>query len=500
MTMHPNEIWTWLTKVLLEATTDKESAVASGVSDIHLLVGVRPLARRGGVIAPIDTADWELTQEHMDALLAKVLRADQRLTLRERRSCDATLLLKDTASKESADSTAFRIHCYYQRDSPAIAIRRSPAVPVGGFSFDDLGIPAGVEELLLRQREGLVLVTGPTGAGKSTTLAAMVDFINRKRSCRILTVEDPIEFYHTNAMGYVVQQEVGRDVLDFNQAAISTLREDLDVVMIGEMRDLTTVRQVVHLAGTGHLVLATFHANGAAHAAQQIIGMFPAEEQFQCQVTLARVLCAVIAQELVPTRVGGHIVVTELLQFRGIYADLIANGADPDKLRSQMFIDEEKVDLSSFRSRSKEMPKTADQVKQADKLSRKTMPPDGHTRLLDLSRLCLAEIIAPETALEHAGPYKHDMMRHLQKLGYTVTSARITSPPRLADLETQLEKRVAELHLELTQRKRQEQELNQTLEQMKKKTEDLQGKLCLVDAIRERRSFRFCRNLFHWPC
>lgn len=387
----PNDLWQWLTDVLRQIANSGTALMDVGVSDIHLLVGSQPLVRRGGEITPI--AAWNVKPEHIDEFLQKLLRADQRIGLREKRVCDATYMLKDVAIGGAGEGSAFRIHCFYQRDSIAIAIRRSPPVTSKAFAFEELGIPPGMRTVL-DLHEGLVLLTGPTGAGKSTSMAAMIDHINQTRACRILTIEDPVEYYHKHAKSYVMQQEVGRDVLGFAQAVTSALRQDVDVVMVGEMRDLETVRAVMHIAGTGHLALATFHAGDVTEATEQMISMFPVNEQAQFRLTLARVLRAVLAQVLVPKKDGkGRVLATEFLQLQRIHSDMITNCGKPGELRSQMRQDEVSVDLRTFnKNRS------------------------GYTRLLDLYRLCRDNVIDVNTALEYAGADRHNLNVELAKL------------------------------------------------------------------------------------
>ncbi len=387
----PSDVWRWLTELLREISASGSALMDVGVSDIHLLIGSPPLVRSGGKIKPM--AAWTVKPEHVNEFLQKLLRADQRIALREKRVCDATFLLQDSSIGGEGDGLAFRVHCFYQRDGVAIAIRRSPPVTTELFDFKFLGIPPCMETVL-SLHDGLILLTGPTGAGKTTSMAAMVNHINQDRACRILTIEDPVEYYHKHAKSYVMQQEVGRDVLDFSQAVTSALRQDVDVVMVGEMRDLETVRAVMHIAGTGHLALATFHAGDVTEATEQMISMFPVNEQAQFRLTLARVLRAVLAQVLVPKKGGkGRVLATEYLQLQSTHSAIIATRGKSGELRNQMRQDEASVDLRTFnKNRS------------------------GYTRLLDLYRLCRENVIDVNTALEYAGADRHNLNVELAKL------------------------------------------------------------------------------------
>ncbi|MBA3779863.1 MAG: type IV pilus twitching motility protein PilT [Chloroflexi bacterium] len=216
-----------------------------------------------------------------------------------------------------------RANLFFQRGTLAGALRFVPyEVP----SLEALGAPAICAELVHRP-QGLVLVTGPTGAGKSTTLAAMIDRINRERSVHIITIEDPIEYVHAHIQSMVVQREVGSDTHDFARALRSALREDPDVVLVGEMRDLETVSATLTLAETGHLVFATLHTNDTAQAIDRIIDIFPPEQQGQIRVQLSQTLLAVIHQQLLPRSDGsGRVAAFEVMLSTPAVRNLIKEG------------------------------------------------------------------------------------------------------------------------------------------------------------------------------
>ncbi len=199
------------------------------------------------------------------------------------------------------DAARFRVSVYKQKGHYGLALRMLPAELL---TFEEIGLPAMVRELIFRPR-GLILVTGPTGCGKTTTLACLIDIINQGGGYHILTIEDPIEYYHEHKQGLVTQREVGVDVTSFSEAVTRGLRQDPDVVLIGEMRDLATMQSAIIAAETGHLVFATTHTTGAARTVDRIIDAFPPDLQEQIRTQLSTSLLAVISQLLIP-RAGGH--------------------------------------------------------------------------------------------------------------------------------------------------------------------------------------------------
>jgi twitching motility protein PilT len=216
----------------------------------------------------------------------------------------------------------FRGNAFYQRGEIAIALRLMHSIIP---SFDEIGLPPVVQQLA-RLNQGLVLFTGPTGSGKSTSMATLVDEINKTRPCHIITIEDPVEYIHQNRTARVHQREVGLDALSFDRALKSALREDPDVVLVGEMRDLESIAITLTLAETGHLVLSSLHTNDAPQALDRIVDVFPADRQGQIRLQLASVLSAVVAQRLVPRVGGGLVAAYEVLIATSAVSNLVREG------------------------------------------------------------------------------------------------------------------------------------------------------------------------------
>jgi twitching motility protein PilT len=205
----------------------------------------------------------------------------------------------------------FRVNVFLQRGSISVAIRLLPAKIK---SFEDLGLPIKMLESLCLKKRGLSLITGATGSGKSTTMAAMVEYINANRQCHIITIEDPIEYVHVNQRALVDQREIGDDTLSFHSALRHVLREDPDVILIGELRDLETIEAALNIAETGHLVLATLHTSDAVQTINRIVDVFPAHQQQQVRVQLSFVLLSVLTQQLIPSASGeGRVLGVELM-------------------------------------------------------------------------------------------------------------------------------------------------------------------------------------------
>jgi len=260
-------------------------------SDLHLAAGVPPQVRINGRLRPIPGYEAQLPAS-LRRLIYGILTERQREKLEETLELDGSYPLPGRGR--------FRMNVFFQRDSVGAVFR---AIPTEIKSLEELGIPSVADEFADYQR-GLVLVTGPTGSGKSTTLASIIDQINERRSAHILTVEDPIEFLHRHKKSIVNQREVGSDTLGFSQALRHALRQDPDVILVGEMRDLETISTALTAAETGHLVLATLHTQDAAQTIDRIIDVFPAHQQQQVRVQLAACLQAVMTQQLIETRDG----------------------------------------------------------------------------------------------------------------------------------------------------------------------------------------------------
>lgn len=289
------------------------SATRHGASDIHLTVGSPPVLRINGELSPL--AAKPLTAGDVRALLLTLLSHAQREQFELEKELDFAISL--------TGDVRFRVNAHYQRGTIAVAMRVIPsAVP----EREALGLPEAVLRLA-GNPQGLVLVTGPTGSGKSTTLATLVDIINSTRNCKVITVEDPIEFIHHNRLSHIEQREVGTDTKSFASALKYILRQDPDVVLVGEMRDLETIQAALTTAETGHLVLATLHTNDAPQAVDRVVDVFPAHQQEQVRTQLAASLLAVVSQRLLPAKEGGgRVAAFEILMASAAVRALIREG------------------------------------------------------------------------------------------------------------------------------------------------------------------------------
>jgi len=294
-------------KALLEAT------VHAGASDLHITAGRPPTARRDGVLVPFEGVSV-LTGADTERMVMTLLSTRQKVELSENFQVDFSFGLPGLGR--------FRANAFYQRGALALALR---VVPHRIRSLEELGAPAAVTDLL-NKPYGLVLVVGPTGSGKSTTLAGMIDRINETRPCHILTIEDPIEYLHHHKLSMVNQREVGSDVGSFTDGLRSALREDPDVILLGEMRDLDSISITLTLAETGHLVFATLHTNDAAQALDRIVDVFPAEKRDQIQIQLSGSLQGVLSQRLLPAEAGGRVAAYEVLMANDAVRNLLREG------------------------------------------------------------------------------------------------------------------------------------------------------------------------------
>ncbi len=274
-------------------------AARLNASDVHLTTGSPPALRLYGELLPLNAPEWgelELPPEKKSPLTAAETDAMAREIMGQYRYDQFLQTGEIDFAYALPEGGRFRVNAYRQRGSTALVLRLIPAsIP----ALAELGLPAVVGELAKKPR-GLVLVTGPTGSGKTTTLAAMVDLINETKRCHIITLEDPIEYVHRHKKSLVNQREIGQDSLSFAAALRASLREDPDVILVGEMRDLETIATAITAAETGHLVLATLHTSGAAQTIDRIIDVFPPHQQQQVKVQLANVLEGVISQILLP--------------------------------------------------------------------------------------------------------------------------------------------------------------------------------------------------------
>jgi twitching motility protein PilT len=283
-------------------------------SDVHLSPGFPPAMRVRGRIVPLEEYGQLMPQQTRDTVYS-LLNDDQRKRFESHKQLDLAYAVPGVAR--------FRVNCFFQRGSISAAFRRIPhEIP----QLEDLGLPAVLEDFCRKPR-GFVLVTGPTGSGKSTSLAAMMDIINREREEHILTIEDPIEFLHNHKRCVVNQREIGADAEDFSLALKSALREDPDVILVGEMRDLETMATALTAAETGHLVFATLHTQSTAQTIDRIIDIFPAEQQSQVRMQLSIGLQGIVTQQLLPTADGaGRVVACEVLVPTPAVRNLIREG------------------------------------------------------------------------------------------------------------------------------------------------------------------------------
>ncbi|MBJ13602.1 MAG: twitching motility protein PilT [Candidatus Marinimicrobia bacterium] len=267
-----------------------EYSLESGASDLHLSVGSIPMVRINGTMKPLNMDP--LSKEEMDSIVPQVMNQEQIEKFRERKEIDFSAKLEGKGR--------FRVNFFLQIKGTAGVFRTIPEVVK---NFDELGTPPVLQSLSLLDR-GLVLLTGPTGSGKSTTLAAMVDHININRKCHIITIEDPVEYFHHTKESLINQRELGVNTNSFANAMRSALREDPDVILVGEMRDLETISLALTAAETGHLVLSTLHTSSAVKTIDRIIDIFPSGQKGQIRSMLSESLEAVIAQKLLPTKDG----------------------------------------------------------------------------------------------------------------------------------------------------------------------------------------------------
>jgi twitching motility protein PilT len=276
------------------------TSVKENASDLHLSVGKHPTLRVDGILIPLQNEPL-LTPELAEGIISELLTPEQKNKLMENRQVDLAYSLEDKAR--------FRVNVYFERGHYAAALR---LVPARIKTVEELNLPPLLHDFT-KLSQGFILVVGPAGHGKSSTLAAMIDEINHMRSDHIITVEDPIEYVFTQDKCIVSQREVGSDALSFHSALRTILRQDPDVIMIGEMRDATSIGTAMTAAETGHLVFSTLHTNSASQTIDRIVDSFPAEQQDQVVSQLAATLVAIVSQRLLPRISGGRIPVNEIM-------------------------------------------------------------------------------------------------------------------------------------------------------------------------------------------
>lgn len=277
-----------------------QSAVDSRASDLHLIVGNSPMLRVNGALFPVP-GFGVLTPDNTSELLKQVLTSEQMERLSVNKEIDFSLSFSDKGR--------FRVNAYTQKNSYAVAFRLIPLIVP---PMETLGLPP-ILHSFTTLKQGLVLVTGPTGHGKSTTLATMLQEVNKNRACHIVTIEDPIEFVFSPVKSIISQREMRNDTHSWEIALRSALREDPDVVLVGEMRDYETIASALTIAETGHLVFATLHTNSAAQSIDRIVDVFPEEQQKQVRLQLSNVIEAVFSQRLIPATQKGRVVAYEVM-------------------------------------------------------------------------------------------------------------------------------------------------------------------------------------------
>ena len=287
-------------------------AVQKGASDLHLGTGAAPQIRLDGNLVPVD-GEMMLDEASGKKLIYSILTDDQKNKFERDKELDFAFTIQDLSR--------FRVNVFFQRGCVGTAVR---ALPFKIMSFEECGLPVNIVRDFCNRQKGLVLVTGATGSGKSTSLASMIDYINMTKGGHIITIEDPIEYVHLNKKAIINQREVGSDTHSFLQGLKHMLREDPDVILIGEMRDLETIESALVIAETGHLVFATLHTSDSAQTINRIIDVFPSRQQAQVRTQLSFVLTGVLSQQLLPRKNGkGRVLAVEVLVANNAVKSLI---------------------------------------------------------------------------------------------------------------------------------------------------------------------------------
>lgn len=302
---------------MVEAMTSQmkqllDYAIEKGASDLHITVGLPPMIRIDGKLLPIQDSGV-ITPDAAQRLLVSIMNQEQTERLAQRRELDFSF---------GYQKMRFRTNAFYQKGNIGAALR---LIPMAIKKMEELGVPP-ILERFTEPSQGFVIITGPTGHGKSTTLAALIQAINMKRSEHIITIEDPIEYVFEHEKSMIVQREVGSDTNSFSRALRSALREDPNVILVGEMRDLETIEAALTLAETGHLVFTTLHTNSAAQTADRMVDVFPPHQQQQVRMQLANVLLGVVSQRLLPRVQGGRVLATEIMVANSAVRNTIREG------------------------------------------------------------------------------------------------------------------------------------------------------------------------------
>jgi len=311
-----------------------KAMVEKGASDLHVTTGAPPLLRIDGSVVPLKLPP--LGPVESKALCYSILSEEQKIQFEKTSELDLAFGVKGLSR--------FRANIYVQRGAVAGAFR---TIPFKILTFEEIGLPAVLGELT-KKPSGLILVTGPTGSGKTTSLAAIIDKINNEQRCHILTIEDPIEFVHPNKLSVVNQREIGSDTENFHNALRSVLRQDPDVVLVGEMRDLETIEAALTISETGHLVFATLHTNTAVSTINRIIDVFPPHQQDQIRAKLSFVLQGIVTQQLLPKASGtGRAMALEILIPNAAIRNLIREGKI-HQIYSQMQVGQGKYGMQTL--------------------------------------------------------------------------------------------------------------------------------------------------------
>lgn len=297
----------------LRIETLLEKVIKQDASDLHIQLASPPMLRIDGGLVPVE-GSAPLTEEQVEALIFSILDEDQKKILLKDKEIDFSFAFGDLGR--------FRANAFHERGNLALALR---LIPSQIRTLDDLGMPKVVGDFTNFAR-GLVLVTGPTGSGKSTTLAAMINRINEEKATHIITIEDPIEYIHKNKKALIVQRELHYDTVSFGEALRSALRQDPDVILVGEMRDLDTISTAITLAETGHLVFATLHTNSAAQTVDRLVDVFPPHQQQQIRIQLSGILQGIISQRLIPMVGGGRLAAAEIMVANSAVRNIIREG------------------------------------------------------------------------------------------------------------------------------------------------------------------------------
>jgi twitching motility protein PilT len=311
-------------------------AIIRGASDVHLKVGLQPTIRIHGILYPLDEAS-PITREDMAAMLDVLLDDHHRERFRSRMQVDLAY--------QTTEATRFRVNVFLQRGEPSVAMR---AIPARIRTVEELHLPTIVNKLALENR-GLILVTGTTGSGKSTTLAAMVGHINENCSNHIITVEDPIEYTHEDIRSIVSQRELGYDVASFADGLKAALRQDPDVILVGEMRDLETIETAILAAETGHLVLSTLHTLDATETITRIVSNFPEHQREQIRLILANIIRGILSQRLMPRADGqGMVPAVEVMVSTARIRECIAIKEKTSEVRDAIAVGHSSYGMQTF--------------------------------------------------------------------------------------------------------------------------------------------------------